>query len=163
MAAVTVLFAVLADILILAEILGTVVPGLPGAALVLAGIVWLAWLEDFERLGAGTITVLVVLTVGFHTIDLLATAVGARRVGASRRAVAGALIGTLAGLFFGLPGLVIGPFAGAFIGEFSKGQPIARAGRVGLGTWLGILLGAVIKLALLFAIVGIAAAAFLFG
>ncbi len=163
MAEVTVVFAILAVMLILTGILGTVIPGLPGAVLVLAGVVWLAWLDDFARLGAGTITVLVVLTVIFHATDLVATAVGAKGVGASRRAVVGALAGTLAGWFFGLPGVVIGPFVGAFVGEFSKGKPIGEAGRVGLGTWLGILLGAVVKLAVIFMMVGIAAVALLVG
>ena len=95
----------------------------------------------------------------FHAIDPLATAVGAKRFGASRRAVAGAFVGTMVGLFFGLPGVVIGPFVGAFVGEFTKRGLLNDATRVGLGTWLGILGGTVVKLALIFMMVGIAAVA----
>ena len=158
-----VLFVTLAILLVLAGILGTVIPGLPGAILVLAGLIWLAWLDDFARLGAGTIVLLVFLTVAFHAIDLLATSVGAKRFGASRRAVVGAFVGTVAGLFFGLPGVVIGPFVGGFIGEFTKRGLLNDATRAGFGTWVGILVGTAVKLALIFMMVGIAAVAFLFG
>ena len=67
------------------------------------------------------------------------------------------------GLFFGLPGVVIGPFVGAFVGEFTKRRVLHDATRAGLGTWLGIVIGTAVKLALIFTMVGIAAAAFLFG
>ena len=157
------LFVTLAILLVLVGILGTVIPGLPGAVLVLAGLLWLAWLDGFDRLGPSTIILLVILTIAFHAIDLLATTVGARRFGASRRAVGGAFVGTIVGLFFGLPGVVIGPFVGAFVGEFTKRRVLHDATRAGLGTWLGIVIGTAVKLALIFTMVGIAAAAFLFG
>ena len=157
------LFVTLAILLVLVGILGTVIPGLPGAVLVLAGLYWLAWLDGFDRLGAGTIILLVILTLASYAIDLLATAVGARRFGASRRAVVGAFVGTVVGLFFGLPGVVIGPFVGAVVGEFAARGLLNDATRAGLGAWLGILVGTVVKLALIFVMVGLAAVAFLFG
>ena len=157
------LFVTLAILLVLLGILGTLIPGLPGAVLVLAGLLWLAWLDGFDRLGASTIIPLVILTVAFHATDPLATAVGARRLGASRRAVIGAFVGTVVGLFFGLPGVVLGPFVGAFVGQFTKRGLLGEAARVGVGTWLGILVGTAVKLALIFMMVGIAAVAFLFG
>jgi len=155
------LFVTLAILLVLVGILGTIVPGLPGAVLVLVGLVWLAWLDGFERVGAGAIILLVILTLASYAIDLLATAVGARQFGASRRAVVGALLGTVVGLFFGLPGVVMGPFVGAVIGEFTN-RGLSDATRAGLGAWLGLLVGTAAKLALLFMMVGIAAVAFLF-
>ena len=158
---VSALFVTLAVLLVLVGVLGTIIPGLPGAVLVLAGLLWLAWLDGFERLGAGTIILLVILTLASYAIDLLATAVGAKRFGASRRAVVGAFVGTLVGLFFGLPGVVIGPFIGAVIGEFTN-RGLSDATRAGLGAWLGILIGTAAKLALIFMMVGIAAVAFLF-
>ena len=92
------LFVTLAILLVLVGILGTVIPGLPGAVLVLADLLWLAWLDGFDRLGPSTIILLVILTIAFHAIDLLATTVGARRFGASRRAVGGAFVGTIVGV-----------------------------------------------------------------
>ena len=137
--------------------------GLPGAALVLAGLSWLAWLDGFDRLGAGTIILLIILTLASYAIDLLSTAVGARRFGASRQAIVGALVGTVVGLFFGLPGVVIGPFLGAVVGGFAERGLLNDATRAGLGAWLGILVGTAAKLALIFAMVGLAAVAFIFG
>ena len=157
----SVLFATLALLLVAAGILGAFLPGLPGAALVLAGLFWLAWLDGFQSLGFGLLTVLIVLTLLFHSIDPLATAFGAKRLGASRRAVVGAFLGTLIGLFFGIPGVVIGPFVGACVGEFTKGRAVGEAAKAGVGTWLGMLVGMVLKLALIFAMVGIGVVAFL--
>ena len=158
----SVIFTTLALLLVAAGILGAFLPGLPGAALVFAGLFWLAWLDRFESLGAWHLVVLVALTLLFHSIDPLATVFGAKKLGASRRAVVGAFIGTVAGLFFGIPGVVIGPFLGAFVGEYSQGHLAGDAARVGVGTWIGMFVGMVLKLALIFAMVGIGVVAFLF-
>jgi uncharacterized protein len=88
--------------------------------------------------------------------------VGARKFGASRAAVVGAGIGTFLGLFLGLPGLVLGPFLGALVGELSARRDMLTAGKVAVGTWLGMLLAAVVKLSLVFAMLGIFAFAYFF-
>jgi uncharacterized protein YqgC (DUF456 family) len=75
---------------------------------------------------------------------------GALHLFSSRRAVWGAAIGTLVGLFFGLPGILLGPFLGAVAGEYTAHRQLARAGKAGAGTWLGLALGAAAKVALVF-------------
>jgi uncharacterized protein YqgC (DUF456 family) len=80
---------------------------------------------------------------------------GAKRVGASKLAVAGAVLGTFAGLFFGPVGLFAGPFVGALGGELIHGREVRKATKVGFGTWLGIVFGIVLKLGLAFAMVGL--------
>ncbi len=87
--------------------------------------------------------------------DLLASAFGARRAGASRQAVIGSLIGGLVGLFFGLFGLLLGPFAGALVGEIIARRPIGAATRVGLATWVGLLIGTLAKVALAVTMLGV--------
>ncbi len=67
-------------------------------------------------------------------------------MGASTRAVWGALLGTVVGVFFGLPGLLLGPFAGAVIGELSAGNSVLRSTHAGAGAWLGLIFGTLIKL-----------------
>lgn len=156
-----ILYAV-AAILVLVGLAGTILPALPGLPLVFAGMVLAAWAGDFEYIGIPVLVVLGVLTLFSLMIDFWATALGARRVGASGKAVAGAVIGTFAGLFFGIVGLFAGPFLGALAGELLHGRDVGRATRVGFGTWLGIVFGTVLKLALAFTMVGLFVLAWIF-
>lgn len=151
---------VLAALLVLVGIAGTVLPALPGTPLVFAGMLLAAWAGGFEQVGWVTLSILAVLTVLSFGIDFLATAMGAKRVGASRLALLGAVIGTFAGLALGLIGVFIGPFVGALLGELAHRRAMGRedmghATKVGLGTWMGIVVGTVLKLALVFAMLGL--------
>lgn len=149
------LYYLLAAALVLLGLAGTVLPALPGVPLVFAGMWLAAWAGHYQQVGPAMLIALGVLTAMSVVIDLLATAIGARRVGASRMAVAGAVIGTFVGLFFGLPGLLAGPFVGALVGELVHGRRVRQAARVGLGTWLGILVGTALKIGLVFAMLGL--------
>lgn len=139
---------------------GIVLPALPGVPLMFAGMVVAASIDDFQRIGWLTLGVLGFLTLIAFIVDLAASALGAKRVGASARAVWGAVIGTIVGLFFGVPGLLFGPFVGAVIGEITVHGRVAQAGRVGLATWLGLIFGALFKLAIAFSMVGVFVFAF---
>ena len=141
--------------LIVIGIVGTVLPALPGTALVLAGIVLAAWIDDFTRIGWGTLTVVGVLAVLAWGLDYAAALLGAKRAGASRHAIAGAALGTVAGLFTGLVGLLFMPLVGAAVGELIARRDPQRAARVGLATWFGILLGLIAKVVLAFVMVGV--------
>jgi uncharacterized protein YqgC (DUF456 family) len=155
-------FYILAIVLMAIGIAGTVLPALPGLPLVFAGMLLAAWAGGFEQVGAGMLVVLGGLTLLSLLIDFWATAVGAKRVGASRMAVIGAVIGTFGGIFFGPVGLFVGPFAGALAGELLHGRKLGRATRIGFGTWLGIVFGVVLKLTLAFAMFGLFALAWFF-
>lgn len=156
------LIKILAATLVLVGLAGTVVPILPGVPLVFAGLLMAAWADQFQHVGAVTLTILGVLTVLSLVADFLASALGAKKLGASPRAVAGATIGALVGILFGLPGLIFGPFIGAVLGELSANRALVQAGKAGLGTWIGLLLGSVVKLTLSFLMVGIFLTAHLF-
>jgi uncharacterized protein YqgC (DUF456 family) len=149
------LYYALAVILVLVGIAGVILPALPGLPLVFAGMLLAAWAGDFQQIGWVTLVVLGLLTLLSVAVDFFATLVGAKRVGASKKALLGAVVGTFAGLFFGPIGLFAGPFVGALLGELWHGREIGQAAKVGLGTWLGILLGTVLKLGLAFAMLGL--------
>ena len=151
---------VVAALLIVAGMAGTVLPALPGIPLVFAGLVVGAWADDFERVGWLTLSVLGVLALASLAIDFAATAMGAKRVGATRQAIVGAAVGTLAGLFFGIPGLIVGPFVGAVAGEILSHGEWRRATSAGVGTWVGLLFGTLAKIALAFAMLGVFVFAF---
>jgi len=146
---------VLAIALMAAGVVGTFLPVLPGAALVFAGMLLDAWIDHFQRIGWITLTILGALTVLVFLIDVVAALFGAKRVGASRLAITGAAVGTVIGMFFGIVGLLIAPFMGAFIGELVARGRMEPAARVGLATWLGMAVGALAKMAVVLAMLGV--------
>lgn len=146
---------VLCVALIAAGVAGTVLPVLPGTLLVLAGIALGAWLDDFQRIGWGILSVEAVLALLALAIDYVAGLMGARKAGASPQALAGAAIGTVAGLMAGFIGVLFMPLVGAAIGEFIARRDQMRALHVGFATWLGMLAGMIAKLAITFVMIGI--------
>ena len=154
------LLYVLAAVLVLVGLAGIVLPALPGLPLVFAGMLVAAWAGGFQQIGIPVLVVLGVLTLLSMAVDFWAAAHGAKRVGASRLALAGAVLGTLVGLFLGPLGLFAGPFLGAMAGELLHGrrldqERLGHATRVGFGTWMGLVLGVALKLMLAFAMLGL--------
>lgn len=86
--------------------------------------------------------------------DFLAGIWGAKKFGASAAAVWGAFIGTLVGLFFGIPGIILGPFIGAMLGQLLSGSKLPHAAKVGVELRIGIVVGTAIKLAVAFMMLG---------
>jgi uncharacterized protein YqgC (DUF456 family) len=150
-----VLLWLLAVLLVLAGLAGTVLPALPGVPLVFGGLLLAAWADDFQRVGWVVLTLLGVLALASFAIDLAATALGAKRVGATKLAVIGAAVGTLLGIFLGIPGLIVGPFLGAVAGEMLSHGELRKATHAGVATWIGLLFGTLAKLALVFTMLGI--------
>lgn len=151
----------LSVLLILIGVAGTVLPALPGAPLVFAGVLLAAWIDDFARISGWTVAVVGVLALAAFAADFLAGLLGAKRAGASRLAIVGAAVGTVAGVVTGLWGLLFMPLVGAAVGQFMSDQDAVRAGRVGVATWIGLLVGTVAKVAIVFVMVGIFVAALL--
>jgi uncharacterized protein YqgC (DUF456 family) len=152
---------IIAVLMIVVGVAGTVLPALPGVVFVFAGVVLAAWINDFTLISGWTIGLLAVLTVIGFAVDYVAQLVSAQRAGATPLGIAGAAVGTIAGIFTGLWGLLFMPLLGAAIGEFIAHRDALRAGKVGVATWVGLLVGAVLKLAIVFAMVGIFVAALL--
>lgn len=144
------LLYILAALMMVIGVAGVILPVLPGLPLTFAGMLLAAWTGHFQQVGWVTLTVLGVLTALSVVVDVLATALGAQRVGASRLAIIGSILGTLAGLLFLPLGIFVGPFAGALIGEMLHGRKLGQATRVGLATWMGLVLGMVLKVGLAF-------------
>jgi hypothetical protein len=155
----TELLWVLAVLLVIVGAVGTVLPALPGVPLIFAGVLLAAWAEDFHRIGGWTLGVLAVLALIGLVVDYVAASMSAQRAGASRQGIIGAALGTVAGIFTGLIGLVFMPLVGAAIGEFIAHRDALRAGKVGVATWLGLLVGTAVKIAVAFTMIGVFVAA----
>lgn len=151
----TVWLWVLAGALVVTGFIGVIAPVLPGAPLVLAGLIVAAWAENFEHVGVWTLTFLGILTALTYVVDAVASAMGVKRVGASKQAIWGAVIGTTVGVFFGLAGILLGPFVGAVAGELLVTRDAKQVGRAGVAAWIGFIIGTIGKLALMFTMVGV--------
>ncbi|MFN0313991.1 MAG: DUF456 domain-containing protein [Burkholderiales bacterium] len=147
--------------LILAGLAGAVLPVLPGTLFVLAGIVTGAWIDDFTRVGWGSVGAVTVLAVLSWGLDYASGALGAKKVGASPQAVTGAALGTVAGIFGGIAGVLFMPLLGAAIGEYLARRDYDRAIKAGVATWLGIMAGLIAKVVIAFMMTGIFVAALL--
>ncbi len=145
--------------LIVVGLAGTVLPALPGTVLILAGIVLGAWIDDFSRVGWGTLTVVIILAVMAWAMDYAAGLLGAKKAGASRYAIVGAALGTVAGIFMGLIGVLFMPLVGAAVGEYIARKDHQNAMKVGVATWLGIMAGLIAKVVIAFMMIGIFIAA----
>ena len=150
-----ILLWLLAGGLVAAGVAGTLLPVLPGAPLVFGGLLLAAWIDGFQRVGVPTLVLLGILTIATFAVDIVAASLGAKRVGASRAALTGAALGTVLGLGLGIVGVLVGPFVGAVAGELYARRDVRQAGRVGVGTWLGLLFGTLLKLALVLAMLGV--------
>lgn len=157
----TTLLWILSVVLIVAGLAGTILPVLPGTLLVWGGIVVGAWIDDFTRVSVTTVVVITVLALVAWALDYVAGLLGAQRAGASRQALIGAAIGTVVGIFMGLVGVLFMPLVGAAAGEYLARRDQWRAAKVGVATWIGIMLGLLAKVVMAFMMLGIFVAALL--
>ena len=152
---ISLLLYILGGLLIAVGLAGIILPALPGVPLMFAGMLVVAWAEGFQHIGPGLLVILGLLMVLSVVVDFVANLLGAQRAGASKLALLGAAIGTVAGLFFGIIGIVFGPFIGAVLGELAHSRHAGTAAKVGAGTWIGLLLGTAAKIAIAFMMLGI--------
>ena len=153
---------VVAVMMMAVGVAGTILPAIPGATMVFGGIALAAWADGFTRIPVWVVVVAGLLAALTWVIDFMAAAAGAKRVGASGWAVVGAAVGTIVGIFTGFVGLIFLPLAGAALGEFAAKRDLIRAGKVGVATWLGLLIGTAAKVAIVFAMLGLFAIALVF-
>jgi uncharacterized protein len=135
----------LAIALILLGLVCAVLPALPGIPIIFGGIWLLAAVDGYRHLGIGWLIGIALVGIVGLGLDLAAGVLGAKRVGASRQALWGAFLGTLIGLFFGVAGLLLGPFIGAVLGELSAGNSPLRSTQVGVSAWIGLIFGTLMK------------------
>jgi len=147
-------------LLVAVGLAGIVLPAIPGVPLVYLGVVAVAWADGFEKIGGWTLGVCGVLALLGVAVDYLAGALGAKKFGATKWGIVGAIVGIVPGLFFGLPGMILGPAIGAVAFEYWKNPDFKAASKAGAGVMIGFAIGIVAKCAIAFAIVGVAALAY---
>lgn len=146
---------ILAAILTITGLSGLLLPVVPGAPLLFLGLLFGAWAENFSYIGVWTLLLLAGMAALTYVVEFAASILGVKKYGGSKRAMVGAALGGVAGLFLGIPGILFGPFAGAVIGELSLQRSLDEASRAGFGTVVGLAIGVAGKLAIGIAMIGI--------
>ncbi len=134
---------------------GLLLPLVPGAPLLFLGLLLGAWAENFRYIGLWTLLLLAGMAALTYVVEFVASILGVKKYGGSRRAMVGAALGGLVGIFLGIPGILLGPFVGAVIGELSLQRSLDEASRAGFGTVVGLAIGVAGKLAIGIAMIGI--------
>jgi len=156
------LLLVLGIVVILAGIVALALPLIPGVAVIYLGILMVAAADDYTRIGPTMLFVLLGVTLIALVADNIAGILGARRAGASGWGVFGAGVGAVVGLLFGLPGVILGPAAGALTFEYLRNPDARQAARAGAGSLVGYLLGVIAKAVLGLLMIGLAILAYAF-
>ena len=145
----------LALLVMLRGLIGSILPGLPGTPLVfLAAIGHRLYFAQtsVSNLVLGVLAGLLVVSL---LLDFAATALGAKKFGATWRGAVGAVVGGLCGLLLVFPGIILGPFIGALVFELLGGQEFRAAASAGEGATLGLLLGNIGNVALTVVMAGL--------
>jgi len=134
---------------------GSILPGLPSTPLVLLGAIGHKLYFGATGVAWWILAILAGITAISLLLDYAASVYGAKRLGATWRGAAGAIVGGLIGLFFNLPGILFGPFVGAVLFELAGGREWKEASRAGVGATLGLLAGTIGKLFCCLAMIGL--------
>jgi hypothetical protein len=141
--------AVLGTVLVLLGFIGSILPVIPGPPISWVGLLLLKWTDyitDHGEAYGNALWILLFFVILVTILDYVVPIMGTRKFGGSKRGVWGATIGVVVGLFFGPPGIIIGPFLGAYIGEITTGKKERDALRAAWGSFVGFLLGVGMKL-----------------
>ena len=144
-----ILLMVLAFLLLVASIVGCVLPVLPGPPLAYTGIL-LLHLTDKVHFTTHQLIIWLVVVVVLQVVDYITPLLGSKYSGGTSFGNRGCIAGTILGMFFMPWGLIIGPFVGAIAGEMMGGQNLTQAIRAGIGTLLGYLFGTLMKVIVCF-------------
>lgn len=136
-------------VLVLAGTAGCILPVLPGPPLAYVGLVLMHLTARAEFSWAQLVGWLVLVVV-LQVLDYITPLLGSKYSGGSEYGNRVCVAGTIAGLFFMPWGIILGPFIGAVAGEMLGGRDLPNALKAGFGTFLGVVLGVLLKLALCF-------------
>jgi len=143
------------SILMVVSLLGVVLPVLPGVPLSWLGLFIYALSTSFERISIATVIIFFLLTAFTLVLDFFSPMLGAKKYQASKFGIIGAFLGTMVGIFIlGFWGIIVGPLAGAFLGELiARGKP-KQAFSSAFGTFIGFVAGTLLKIIVILIMVG---------
>jgi uncharacterized protein YqgC (DUF456 family) len=139
---------VLAIIMFLIGLIGTILPALPGVLLIFGGMLVYGFMTGFASLSIWFFVMQLLVMAVIFIVDFIASVVSTKKYGGSKQAAFGAAVGTILGvIILGPLGIIIGPFAGSVAAEVLLGKEIKQAVKVGFGSLVGVMGGTLFKLA----------------
>ena len=152
----TVILAIISTVLILYGLVSIILPFIPGGLPVAwLGLFIFAIGTGFQNISIATTVIFFVIMLVTIAIDFFAPMLGAGKFRASKWGILGAMFGSFLGIFIvGLWGIVLGPFFGAILGELTGGKDYKQALKIGLGTLIGLIVGGLIKITVVFIMLG---------
>lgn len=138
---------ILCFIIMLLGLGGTILPVLPGIPIMWVAMLGYGWYSDWAYYGLTTMVVTGLIVVLSLAVDQLASAMGAKKFGATRAGMIGSVVGALLGvIFFNIIGLILGTFIGAAAFEmlFAR-QDLKNSLASGAGALVGFLAGSLFK------------------
>lgn len=144
-------------LIMLAGLAGTILPILPGIPLIFIAAFTFAYFTDFSIVESSTLWWLFGLSLLAFLVEWLATAIGVKKYGGSKAGTVGAIIGMIGGMLLpgiGFVGFLVGAFLGAVVGELVAGKTQDQAYRAGIGSFIGLLAGGLLKLVIATVMIG---------
>ncbi len=134
--------------LLAAGLVGCVLPILPGHLILLIAVfAYRMMLVSESGLHWWSFVILIALMAISQTFEMLSGAAGSKWFGGTRWGAVGALIGSIAGMFFLPLGLLIGPLLGAFVAEIAFAKKDTKPAAIsGVGSVVGTLAGMAFKI-----------------
>ena len=143
-----ILLFVIAGILMVIGLAGSIVPGIPGSPCSYAGLILLHFTEKVQYSTEFLIITFLACVIVF-VLDFFGPAWCTKKFGGSKKGIWGSIIGLFVGIVAPIPfGFIIGPFVGAVVGELIEGKDTGDALRSGLGSFIGFVATTGAKLAL---------------
>ncbi|MDM1369869.1 DUF456 domain-containing protein [Myroides marinus] len=137
---------IVAIVLLIGGLVGSVLPALPGLPVSWVGILCLYLISGVE-MNYYILWASFIVMIAISILDYIIPAQGTKRFGGSKYGVWGTNIGLVLGIITPIPlGFLIGPFVGAFIGEIIyKSDDVQRAFKAAVGSFIGFLASTFIK------------------
>jgi uncharacterized protein YqgC (DUF456 family) len=136
---------VLGVILMLAGLAGCILPFLPGPPLCFAALL-IQQLQSTPPYSTDFLLMWAGITLVVTGLDYVIPVYGTKKFGGTKYGMWGCVVGLVAGLWLGPLGIIFGPFVGALVGELIGNARSDHALRAAVGSFVGFLLGTLVKL-----------------
>ena len=133
-------------LLCLLGVIGSFLPVLPGPFTSWIGLLILHFTDTIPQ-NWTFLGITLGISILVWILDYIVPALGTKKFGGTKYGMIGSSIGLIIGLIFLGPfGIIIGPFAGAFLGEIIKNsEDSSKALKAAFGSFIGFLAGTFIK------------------